>query len=253
MGVTFVRKVYTDAVGVSRAAAERIVLLAQQRALDAGRCAIALSGGKTPAATYALLAAEPLAQQMPWAKTKIYFGDERHVPHDHPDSNYRMVSEALLTKTTLPSENVFPVPTDHEDVAVCAEWYEDLLRLHFQRSSDVLPHLDLVLLGIGPDGHIASLFAGTSAAAERKRWVTWCDASSADPTITAAVKRITVTAPVIWGAADVFVLATGAAKAAAVAMVTQDAEPADPPVARMLRQCQGVVTFFLDKAAAGAS
>ncbi|MCY3020079.1 MAG: 6-phosphogluconolactonase [Planctomycetota bacterium] len=90
-----------------------------------------------------------------------------------------------------------------------------------------------------------------AAAAERTRWVTCGDATAADPTITAAVKRITIAPPVIWGVANIFVLATGAAKAPLVAAVLQEAEPANPPVARLLRQCQGAVTFFLDKAAAG--
>ncbi|MCY3023904.1 MAG: 6-phosphogluconolactonase, partial [Planctomycetota bacterium] len=180
MGTTLVRKVYPDPRAMSRAVAEQIVALAQERVAAAGRFTVALSGGRTPMATYELLAAEPLVARMPWAKTRVYFGDERHVPHDHPDSNCRMVSEALLRKALVPAENVFPIPTDHEDPASCAEWYEELLRIHFHRRSDRLPFFDLLLLGIGSDGHTAGIFPGTPAAAERTRWVTCGDATAAD-------------------------------------------------------------------------
>ena len=245
------RKVYSDPAAMSRAVAEHIVALAVERVSTSGRCSIALSGGATPLPTYALLASAPFVKQMPWAKTRIYFGDERHVPPDHADSNYRAVNDALLKEVPLPPENVFPIPTEHEEPAACAEWYEDLLRMHYQRQPDRFPSLDLLMLGLGADGHTAGLFPGTPAVAERERWVTWCDPVAANPAVTPAVKRITLTAPVIWQATNVFVLATGAAKAPVVAAVCADAPTADPPPARLLKACHGAVTFFLDKAAAG--
>jgi 6-phosphogluconolactonase len=249
MGPSFSKKVSPDLAGTNRAAAERIVALAQEFAGSAGRFTVALAGGSTPAGTYALLAAEPFSRQMPWAKTRIYFGDERHVPHDSQDSNYRMASEALLKKVPLPEGSVVPIPTDHEDPASCAEWYEDMLRVHFQRQSDPFPSFDLLLLGIGADGHTAGLFRGTPAAAERQRWMTWCDPI---PGMTPPVRRISIAAPVIWRATNVFVLATGAEKASTLAKVFADHDPSDSPPARLLRQCHGTVTFFLDKAAAAS-
>lgn len=244
------KQVYPDASAVGRAAAEQIVALAQERAGEVGRFNIALSGGSTPQIAYAQLACEPLVRKMPWQETKIYFGDERHVRPDHPDSNYRMAHESLLKHISMPLENVFPITTEHEDAAACAEWYEDLLRFQFQRRTDAVPGFDLILLGIGADGHTASLFPGTPAAGETKRWVTWSDPASVNPDIMPAVKRITLTAPLIWNSAHVFVLATGKEKAPVVANVLCDTEPPNPPVARLLRQCKGEVMFFLDKAAA---
>jgi len=246
-----VKQVLSDSGTVARQAAEAIVTLAQQRVNSGGRFHLALAGGSTPKAAYTLLSVSPLFQKMPWEQTKIYFGDERHVSHDHPDSNYRMAFEAMLKAIPPGLENVYPIPTDHEDVEICAEFYEDLLRVQFQRRSDDIPRFDLILLGIGADGHTASLFPGTPAAAERKRWVTWCDPAAANPEIKPAVKRITITAPVIWEAAHVMVLATGAEKTPVLAKIFDENEPVNPPVSRLLRQCKGQVSFFVDRAAAG--
>ncbi|HEY3322572.1 MAG TPA: 6-phosphogluconolactonase [Planctomycetota bacterium] len=250
MNHPFVKYVYSDIDSLSRGAAEAITRLAQTRVRASGRFTVALSGGSTPRSTYSLLAVEPLAREMPWAKTRIYFGDERHVPHDHPDSNFRMANEALLQRVPIPVENVNPIPTDHEDPAACAEWYDDLLHAHFQRRTDDLPGFDLILLGIGPDGHIASIFAGTPAETEMQKWVTWCDPVLTNPAIKPAVKRITITQAIIWRSAQVFVLATGGQKAMNLAKIFADAEPPKPPVARLLRECKGTVSFFLDNAAA---
>ncbi|HYG73797.1 MAG TPA: 6-phosphogluconolactonase [Planctomycetota bacterium] len=249
--MNFVRNVFTDAGTVARQAADAIVNLAQQRVKAGGRFSVALAGGSTPRAAYTLLSVSPLIQKMPWEQTKIYFGDERLVPHTHADSNYRMAYDALLKAIPPAIENVFPIPTDNDDVSLCAEFYEDLLRVHFQRRTDNLPGFDLILLGIGADGHTASLFPGTPAASETQKWVTWCDPASTNPNIKPAVKRITITAPVIWNAANVIVMATGAEKAAPLAKVFSENEPADPPIARLLRKCKGQVTFFMDREAGG--
>lgn len=249
--VNFKKQVFADVGAVGRATAEHIVSLAQERTGEVGRFNIALSGGSTPQSAYAQLACEPLVRKMPWSETKIYFGDERFVKPDSPDSNFRMVHEALLKHVSIPVENLFPIQTENDDVAACAEWYEDLLKFQFQRRTDAVPGFDLILLGIGPDGHTASLFPGTPAADEVSRWVTWCDPVAVNPNVKPPVKRITITKPLIWNAARVYVLATGAEKAPVIANIFSDAEPANPPVARLLRQCKGEVTFFLDRAAAG--
>lgn len=249
--MNFKKHVLSDPAAVGRAAAEHIVSLAQERTGEVGRFNIALSGGSTPQVTYGQLACEPLVRKMPWQQTKIYFGDERHVKPDSPDSNYRMAYEALLKHVSIPTENVYPILTDNDDIAACAEWYEDLLRVQFQRRTDAVPGFDLILLGIGPDGHTASLFPGTPAASELNHWVTWSDPVSVNPNVKPAVKRITITKPLIWNSARIFVLATGKEKAPVLANIFSEAEPANPPVSRLLRQCKGEVTFFLDRAAAG--
>ena len=243
-------RVSKDAASVARAAAENILALALDRVEMMGRFSIALSGGSTPKAAYALLAAEPFARKMPWEKTRIYFGDERLVPHDHADSNYRMAHEALLKHVSIPPGNVVAIPTENDDPQLCAEYYEDILKLQFQRRSDQFPSLDLVLLGVGPDGHTASLFPGTPALDEMQHWVTWCDPVAANPQIKPAVKRITITKPVIWHAANVLVLATGAEKRHVMQDVFAENDPANPPPARLLRQCRGQVTILMDQPAA---
>ena len=238
---------YADPQAVSRAAGEAIILLANELTKSTAHFSIALSGGSTPKAVYTLLASPPLVRQMPWDKTHIYFGDERHVRPDHPDSNYRMAYEAMLKSIPIPPENIFPIPT-HDEIALCAEKYELLLHINFPGST--FPRFDLVMLGIGPDGHMASLFPDTPAPEERHRWVTWCDPVAANPGIKPPVKRVTMTAPVIWNAAHVFVLATGAEKAPVLANIFSDEDPPNPPVSRLLRKCHGKVKFFLDQASA---
>jgi 6-phosphogluconolactonase len=244
----FSKNISPDAAGVSIAAAGAIVALAAETVKKKGAFTIALSGGSTPKAAYSLMALDPLIQSMPWKHTHIYFGDERMVLPEHPDSNFRMAHEAMLSKVPIPLENVFPIGTE-DSVEECAEGYEKLLRRNFPGRD--FPSLDLVLLGIGPDGHTASLFPGTPAPKEVVKWVTTCDPNSFNPAIKPAVKRVTITSPVIWAAGNVFVLATGAEKTPMLAKIFSAAEPPDPPVSRLVRKCSGNVTFFLDTAAAG--
>lgn len=247
----FQQQVFADAKEVGSATADSIVATALSSVKHQGRFSIALSGGSTPKAAYSLMAAEPLLGRMPWNQTRLFFGDERLYPHDHPDSNCNMATGAMISKVPIPSENVFPIMTEHEDPEKCAEWYEDILKTQFKRRTDDFPVFDLVLLGIGPDGHTASLFPGTPAPKELKKWVTWCDPNSANPAIKPPVKRVTITPPLIWNAAQVFVLATGAEKKPMLEKIFCENEPENPPVSRLLRQCKGEVTFFLDKAALG--
>ena len=246
----FIQNISPDNAAVGKAAAEEIVALAEKCAANTGSFSIALSGGSTPKLAYSLMATEPLLKRMPWKATKIFFGDERHVKPDSPDSNLRMATEAMLSKVPTPKENVFPISTEGS-VEECADKFDKVLRAQFSNPSFGFPAFDLVLLGIGPDGHTASLFPGTPAPLEMKRWTTTCDPNSFNPAVKPAVKRITITAPVIWNAKNVFVLATGAEKTPMLAKIFSESEPPEPPVSRLVRKCSGVVTFFLDKAAAG--
>src|SRR5579863_4016714 len=151
-----------------QAAAAEFVTLAWDGVRARGRFSVALSGGSTPKSLYTLLASGTVPN-LPWEKTYFFFGDERHVPPDHPESNYRMANEAMLSKA--PAANVFRVPAELKDADAAASTYEQTLRTFFRLGSGDFPRFDLILLGLGPDGHTASLFPGTSALAENKKLV----------------------------------------------------------------------------------
>jgi 6-phosphogluconolactonase len=141
-----------------RRMAERIVLVARESIAERERFMIALSGGSTPEALYQLLANPKYSNQIDWRKTHIFFGDERCVPADHPDSNYRMANNMLLSKVAIPSKNVHRTVGQDTDPKASALAYEDTVRDVFATPPDVVPQFDLILLGLGPEGHTASLF-----------------------------------------------------------------------------------------------
>src|SRR5579862_7364508 len=155
-----------DPDALAREAAGAIEQFAQNFVAAHGAFNIALSGGATPKSVYALLRQ---SIKMPWPQTRLFWGDERYVPHDHADSNYRMVNEALLQNGPVPPENIFPIPTIQPTAADAAAYYEGTLLEKIARKSDDFPVFDLILLGIGPDGHTASIFPGTRAALEMAR------------------------------------------------------------------------------------
>ncbi|CAG1769080.1 partial 6-phosphogluconolactonase, partial [uncultured bacterium] len=190
---------HSDANHLAHAAAELFVALSKPAIAEQGRFTVALSGGSTPKALYQLLAREPYANQIEWSHVHIFWGDERCVPADHPDSNYRMAREAFLQYVPLLPENIHPMHGDLDPAQASAE-YEQQLRIFFGNG---LPVLNLILLGMGDDGHTASLFPGTAAIHEQSRWVighyvekleTW---------------RLTLTPPVINAAAQVTFLVAG--------------------------------------------
>ena len=238
-----------DEGAVAKTAAASIEELARERVAESGRFNIALSGGSTPREVYELLANTRNFPDMPWDKTYLFWGDERMVKPDHPDSNYKMVFDALLKKNVVPIENLFPIGTTAGSAAACAEKYEQTLKSKIQKKSGGFPVFDLIMLGLGPDGHTASLFPGTPAPLERTRAVTWCDPVAANPNVQPAVERVTITAPVIWRAANVFVLAEGSAKKSVLAQLFTSGNLEGPPVCRLLWSCQGQVRFFIDAAA----
>jgi 6-phosphogluconolactonase len=199
-------RVCADHVDLSRRAAEAVVATINDAVRAAGTCSIVLSGGRTPRALYGLLASES-RDQIPWAKVQVFWGDERYVPPEDPRSNYRMAKETLLDHVAVPAANIHPMPTYFPSADVAARYYERTLRNHF---GGRWPHFDLVLLGIGDDGHTASLFPGSLALAERTRWVVAARAPS-EPHV-----RLTLTLPALTRAAAVHVLVAGAAKADAV-------------------------------------
>src|SRR5262245_47883864 len=162
----------SNATELARAAAAEFVSRAVMSVQASGRFSVALSGGTTPKIVYSLLASDPsLRAQAPWDRIHFFWGDERHVPPDHGDSNYRMAREAMLASVPVPNANIHRIKAEYADPQSAADEYEADLQAFFELGPNDLPRFDLVLLGMGPDGHTASLFPGTEALQERERLV----------------------------------------------------------------------------------
>jgi 6-phosphogluconolactonase len=218
-------RIFDDADELMRAAAEAIVSDAARAVEERGRFDWALAGGSTPRALYRLLADDPCRERLPWNAIHFYWGDERHVPPDHADSNYRMAREAMLDRVPVPAENVHRIPAELPDAEAAAKEYEATLRSCFAipaTAAGEWPRFDLVQLGLGPEGHTASLFPGSPLLAERERWVAapWVEAQH--------TFRITLTPPVLNHARRAMFLVSGAEKAAALHAVL--AGPREPEV-----------------------
>ena len=179
-----------------------------------GRFAVSLSGGSTPRRLYQLLAQAPYRDGFPWDRTHVFWGDERFVPHSDPRSNYRMTDEALLSHVPIAPANLHPIPTEGVTPEDAARAYERTLKSFYgaETIDPRRPLFDMTLLGLGEDGHIASLFPGTSALSERERWVVAVTDSPQEP-------RITLTYPALESSRSVVFLVAGAEKAAIFARV----------------------------------
>jgi 6-phosphogluconolactonase len=210
MGVEI--KIVPDSVTLARVAAQEFQRRAEAAVQEHGRFSVALSGGNTPRAVYSILASEH--KDLPWARIHIFFGDERHVPPDHPDSNFRMASESLLSKVPIPEKNVHRIHAELEAEVAAAEYDQQLCNF-FQLSSPNWPRFDLIFLGIGEDGHTASLFPGSKALTEKSRRVV------ANWVAKFKTFRITLTFPVINHAAAVVFLVSGAGKAQILSEILQ--------------------------------
>jgi 6-phosphogluconolactonase len=226
------------------AVAEDSLSLALQAIAERGRFSVALSGGSTPAALYALWASD-YRGRMPWDRTFVFFGDERYVPPDDPASNYRMARETLLDHAAIPPAQIFPMRTDYPKPEDAARGYEQTLRGFFGSQP---PALDLLLLGIGGEGHTASLFPESPALQERERWV-------AAPLVPAKPsQRLTLTLPVLNAARAAFFLVAGAAKREIVQAIRNEPDSGSAtsqyPAAR-IRPVPGRVVWYLDQAANG--
>lgn len=236
-----------DAPGdVARAGAEEFARVAREAVKERGKFAVALAGGSTPRGLYQLLAVDPgLRGSVPWTHTHLFWSDERHVPSDHPDSNYRMVEEALLQSGLVPAANVHRIRAGQiEPDQIAADYEAELIRW-FGLGRGEFPRFDLVLLGLGADGHTASLFPGTTALQETDRIVvaTWVEHLRA--------QRITFTFPTLDHARRVVFLVSGAAKAETVAALFGSPETSSYPAGRV-RPSDGEVLWILDRAAAAA-
>src|SRR3989441_8081400 len=227
--------VLPSTAALADAAAARFVAAAEDAIASHGQFIVALSGGSTPRDTYLRLGTEALVSKVIWSRVQILWGDERCVPPDHVDSNYRMARETLLDRVPVPAANVHRIHGE-DDPATAAEVYEATLR--------TLLRIDLVLLGLGEDGHTASLFPGSAAVHERTRWVMAARASAA------SLWRITLTPAVINAAAEVLFLVSGGAKAGILRRVIEGpCRPQELP-AQAIAPSNGRVRWCVDAAAA---
>jgi 6-phosphogluconolactonase len=235
--------VAADAAALAIAAAGQVRRGIADAIATRGACWIALAGGRTPRAIYEHLAADA-APAIDWARVHVAFGDERLVPPDHADSNYAMARAALFDRVPIPAPHIHRIEGERPDAADAAVAYDAALSRAFALAPGTWPVFDLVLLGVGPDGHTASLFPGTAALDVRDR-LTAAAVAPAPPTA-----RITLTYPVLDAARAVILLVTGEDKAVAVARAFDDAVPVAECPVRGVRPGDGSVTWHLDAAAA---
>lgn len=239
-------RVYDGADALSRAAAEHFLKRAQTAVVSNGVARIAISGGNTPKRTFELLAnpAEKFVKAMPWQRVELYWVDERSVPPDNKDSNYRMTREAMLDKVPLKPENIFRIKgeLDPEEAAVR---YESAIRNHLRLEGAQGPRFDVLALGMGDDGHTASLFPHTEALHERGRIAIANHVPQQTQTW-----RVTLTWPVINAARDVFFLIDGAKKADPLGRVLAGAYDPETLPSQLIQPQNGRLLFYVDRAAA---
>ncbi len=237
------RKIYEDLEQLSKAAAKSIAKLINT-ANEMGRpFNIALSGGSTPKCLYQHLAQSPLTETINWSGVKLFFGDERAVPPDNKQSNYLMVKESLFDRIPIPSENIYRIQAELSDHQKSAELYQQTIIETLPKNEEDVPVFDLILLGIGSDGHIASLFPNTPVLSEMKSFVRPVYIPRLD------TWRLSITYPVINNAKNIFILAAGANKADIIADVLGGTnKDVIYPVQRI--QPKGSLFWYLDKAAA---
>ena len=232
--------------------AQIVVEATRRAAARHARCRIALAGGSTPRRVYEFLSGRDpavgtrLRHAVDWSEVEVFFGDERYVPPDHAESNYRMARESLLAHVPLSAAQVHPWPTAAGDPAADAARYEATLRAAFpERPAGGPPRFDLVLLGLGTDGHTASLFPDTAALGEPSRWAV------ANHVPRLGAWRLTLTFPVLNAAQQVVFLVAGGDKAPVLARVLEGPEAPDELPAQRVQPTDGQLTWLVDRAAAG--
>lgn len=236
--------VCTDARELSRSVAERVVQLAQEAIESRGRFTIAFSGGNTPKPMYELLATPEFSKRIDWSKTYAFWGDERCVPHDSPQSNYRMVNDLLLSKVPIPRENVHPTVGQDEDPSRSAENYERSIRNVFQANGKEIPSFDLNLMGIGDEGHTASIFPDSPVFDVQDRLVTFVHVEKVK------MWRITFTLPLLNHARHVVFMVEGKGKQDILPQVLDSANPSRTIPAQFIHPVNGTLEWFVDELAA---
>lgn len=232
-------RVFQDEASLSRAAAEFITAAAKQSVAAKGRCSVALSGGSTPKRLYSLLGSLPYREAIPWPQVHVFWADERCVPPDHAESNFKLASDAFLSEVPLPAGNIHRIRAE-EGPGKAARAYEEDLRTFFGSGA---PAFDLVLLGAGEDGHTASLFPGSPALEEKERisLPVYLERPQYD--------RVTLTLPALNHASHVVFLAMGRAKSGVVSAILEEKNPQRFP-AGLVQPQNGDISWFLDKEAA---
>jgi 6-phosphogluconolactonase len=247
-------RVYRDPEELALKAARLFARMADQYVIGCGRFTVALSGGSTPKAMFSILAGEPFLDTVPWSSIYFFWGDERCVPPDHPDSNYRMTRETLLSKVPVPAENVFSIPAELPDPTKAADEYAATLTRFFLAGPGAtktgtaplsnLPRFDLVFLGMGPDGHTASLFPHTAALQAGERIVVAYHVEKF------RAHRITLTAATINNARNVTFLVAGEDKAETLKGVLEGPYQPDVYPSQLIRPGNGALLWMVDEAAA---
>jgi len=234
-----------DLAELSYKAAELLVGCIFETLSRKARFSIALSGGSTPKALFSLLVEDDYFKNtIPWEKIHFFWGDDRHVPPQDEQSNYRMAHDIMLAKAQVRTDNIHRMPTEQDDAGKVAQDYEQELRQFFELAAEQLPVIDFNLLGIGPDGHTASLFPGTTALQENRRLVVanWVEKFK--------THRITMTFPVLNNADTIVFLVSGRQKADALQQILEgDYRPNQLP-AQLIRPRQGRLLWLVDQAAA---
>jgi 6-phosphogluconolactonase len=235
-------RVFKDLEELSRAAAELFTAISKKSIASRGGFVVALSGGSTPHLLYSLLGSPWYRDVIDWSRMYIFWTDERCVPKDHAESNYRLAHDAFLSRAPLPAQNIHRIRGEYEP-RMAAEAYEDELRNFFSGPGAIV--FDLIILGVGEDGHTASLFPGSPALDERTR--------PAVPVYLEEPKinRVTLTLPVLNNAAQVLFLASGRPKAAAVHEIVEDGNPKQYP-AGLVQPLQGSIVWMIDQEASSA-
>ena len=239
-------RILTNIDAIAKRSAEDFVQSATQAVSEKGSFSVALAGGSTPKALYSLLASDAaLRSQVPWDKMYVYFGDERSVGPDHADSNFRMATDTMLAKVPLKPEQVFRIKGEYKDTEKAAQEYEQVLRTSFKIAEGQFPRFDLVFLGIGNEGHTASLFPGTKALHETKRLVVrnWVGKLYTN--------RVTLTAPAINNAARVVFMVTGADKALSLKGILEGPYEPDQLPAQIIQPPNGKLLWLVDTVAGG--
>jgi len=237
-------RILEDGAAIAKRAAQEFVQAAASAVREKGCFNVVLAGGSTPKALYSLLVNDPtLRSQVPWDKIHLFFGDERHVAPDHPDSNFRMATETLISKSPLKPEQVTRIKGEYPDADRAALEYEKALREYFKLKDGEYPRFDLVLAGMGNEGHTLSLFPGTKAlhADGRIAVRNWVGKLYAE--------RITLTAPAASNAAQIIFMVTGADKAPALKAVLEGPYEPEQLPAQLLQPKNGKLLWLVDTAA----
>jgi len=237
-------QLFSTCAEIASHASREVVRISADAVAARGVFRIALAGGSTPKMLYTLLAEHPaLRNSLPWAKIEVFFGDERHVGPGHADSNFQMAADAMLSKVPLQPQHIHRIKGEYPDTAQAAAEYEDEIRRAFGLRAGEFPRFDLILLGMGNEGHTLSLFPGTRALHDTQDIVTrnWVGKLYTE--------RITLTAPAANAAANVIFMVTGSDKACALKAVLEGPHEPDQLPAQMIRPANGALSWLIDPAA----